>query len=415
MRWQAYPAYKDSGIEWLGEIPKEWEVKRLRFVCELNPKKSEIANLASNLEVSFLPMEKVGEDGSFTLDETRTLDQVRQGYTYFRDHDVVVAKITPCFENGKGTMFTGLLNGVGFGTTEFHVLRAQHSIHPRFVFYVTRSHPFRHLGTAMMTGAAGQKRVPEDFLKDFTVGFPSFSEQHAIAAVLDRKTAHIDALIAKKERQIELLQEKRAALISHAVTKGLSTLSDTAPVEKWTEARLGRFIKLQRGFDITGASECDGPFPVFSSGGLSGHSEIAMVKGPGVVIGRKGTLGTVHYSATDFWPHDTTLWVKEFQGNFPRFVYYFLIHLKLENLDVGSANPTLNRNHVHPTPVRFPDPKSQIRISAYLDKESFRTDKLTDRITESVTKLHEYRTALISAAVTGKIDVRNVGQQEATE
>ena len=103
-KWKPYPAYKDSGVEWLGEIPMHWEVKRLRFICEVNPSKTEISYLPIDMQISFLPMEQIGEDGSISLEEIRTIEQVRQGYTCFRNGDVIVAKITPCFENGKGAL-----------------------------------------------------------------------------------------------------------------------------------------------------------------------------------------------------------------------------------------------------------------------------------------------------------------------
>lgn len=209
---------KDSGVEWLGEIPSHWEIKRLRFVCELNPSKSEVADLSPDTQVSFLPMEKVNEDGTFSLDETRTVEQVWQGYTYFRDQDVVVAKITPCFENGKGAVFEGLVNGVGFGTTEFHVLRANQDTDPRFIFYLTRSNSFRQLGVMSMYGVAGQQRVPQEFLANFVTGFPLLLEQRAIAAHLDRETARLDAAAAEIETSIAHLEEYRAALIAAAVT-----------------------------------------------------------------------------------------------------------------------------------------------------------------------------------------------------
>jgi len=178
-------------------------------------------NLPSEMEVSFLPMECIGEDGRLSLEKTRTIEQVRQGYTYFQDEDVILAKITPCFENGKGALCQGLLNGIGFGTTELHVLRTNEKSYPKYIYYLTKSDPFQKIGAAMMYGAAGQKRLPEEFIRDFPVSTPTLPEQHAIATFLDRETAKINAQIAKKERLVELLQEKRAALISQAVTKGL--------------------------------------------------------------------------------------------------------------------------------------------------------------------------------------------------
>ena len=102
MKWKPYPRYRESGVEWLGCTPAHWQTKRLRFACDLNPRKTEVSWLPDDTEVSFLPMEMIGEDGSLDLSDTRTIDSVWQGYTYFRDGDVILAKITPCFENGKG-------------------------------------------------------------------------------------------------------------------------------------------------------------------------------------------------------------------------------------------------------------------------------------------------------------------------
>ena len=179
--------------------------------------------LPPEVPVSFVPMDAVGELGGLRLDAMRTLDEIGSGYTYFADGDVVVAKITPCFENGKGALAAGLTNGVAFGTTELHVLRPAPDFDPRFLFYLTVSERFRKLGEASMYGAGGQQRVPDTFIKDLLVPFPSLGEQCAIAAFLEDKTARIDTLIAKKRRLLELLAEKRQAVITRAVTKGLDS------------------------------------------------------------------------------------------------------------------------------------------------------------------------------------------------
>ncbi len=130
---------------------------------------------------------------------------------------------------------------------------------------------------------------------------------------------------------------------------------------------LGDVLTLQRGFDITKSEQTNGGIPIVSSSGISSYHNKWKVKGPGVVIGRKGTLGTVHFIPSNFWPHDTTLWIKDFKGNDPRFLNYFLQTLKLENFDVGASNPTLNRNHVHKIKTLFPkDLGTQKRIAAAL-------------------------------------------------
>ena len=130
--------------------------------------------------------------------------------------------------------------------------------------------------------------------------------------------------------------------------------------------KLGDVVTFQRGFDITKSEQTEGRIPIVSSSGISSFHNQWKTKGPGVVIGRKGTLGTVHFLNEDFWPHDTTLWVKDFKGNYCRFLYYFLQTLHLENFDTGSSNPTLNRNHIHKIWVVFPTLDVQLKIAAIL-------------------------------------------------
>jgi type I restriction enzyme S subunit len=144
----------------------------------------------------------------------------------------------------------------------------------------------------------------------------------------------------------------------------------------WKECALGDVVTFQRGFDITQAEQLVGVYPVVSSSGTkSFHSEYK-VKGPGVIIGRKGTLGTVFFLETDYWPHDTTLFVKDFHGNHPRFVYYFLKEFEFQNYDVGSSNPTLNRNHIHLLPCVLPPLPEQRAIASVLSSLDDKIDLL---------------------------------------
>lgn len=129
---------------------------------------------------------------------------------------------------------------------------------------------------------------------------------------------------------------------------------------------MGDVLALQRGFDITKKELNPGQVPVVSSSGTAYFHNEARVQPPGVVIGRKGSLGTVHMLRVPFWPHDTTLWVKDFKGNDPYFCSLLLRTLKLDNLDAGASNPTLNRNHAHRLSVRVPSIRSQRRIGAFL-------------------------------------------------
>ncbi len=127
------------------------------------------------------------------------------------------------------------------------------------------------------------------------------------------------------------------------------------------------FSRFNGGFDITRSEQRDGAIPVVSSGGVSSFHDVSVAHGPGgVVIGRKGTLGKTFYLDGDFWPHDTTLWVKDFKSSVPRFVYYFMSGFDTTWLDAGSANPTLNRNHLHPLRVLWPPVREQRAIADLL-------------------------------------------------
>lgn len=208
---------KDSGVEWLGEIPAHWQCRRLRFDLKMNPSKSEIQLDDQDL-VSFVPMEAVGEYGGLNLDIEKELSEIGSGYTYFSDNDVVVAKITPCFENRKGAFAKGLKNGVAFGTTELHVLRANNNLLPEYLFNITMSHAFAKLGESEMFGAGGQKRVPESFFKDFTIGIPPTLEQQKILNYIQDVRSKFSQRFDKVTEIISRLHEYRAALITNAVT-----------------------------------------------------------------------------------------------------------------------------------------------------------------------------------------------------
>lgn len=210
---------KPSGHPWLEEIPAHWDTYRLKFIAKLNPGKSASGYSASDTEkVVFLPMECVSTAGAVDQSNRERICDLWKGFTYFAKGDVVVAKITPCFENGKGALLSKLETDIGFGTTEFHVVRAGTKLVRQFLYLITASYRFRGIGERFMTGAAGQQRVSEQFIADFPIALPPPDEQQSIVTYIERETAKLDTLIAKYQRELELLAEYRASLISHAVT-----------------------------------------------------------------------------------------------------------------------------------------------------------------------------------------------------
>lgn len=240
-------------------------------------------------------------------------------------------------------------------------------------------------------------------LKEILVFFPTPEEQQRLVAILDEAFAAIAAARANAEQN---RQNARALFESYLQ----SVFSQRG--EGWIETTVGAQLMLQRGFDITKDQQKDGKIPVVSSGGIKSFHDTSMAKAPGVVIGRKGTLGKSFYLESDFWPHDTTLWVKDFKGNEPRFVYYLLSGLNLKKLDSGTANPALNRNLVHPIQIFWPPVHRQLELIQQLDDLFDETQRLESLYQRKIAALDELKQSLLQQAFSGQLDT---ARQEASQ
>jgi type I restriction enzyme S subunit len=441
--------YKDSEVWWLGDIPAHWDVKRLRFISQWSPSQREVQALADESEVSFVPMESVGEGGGLSLELTKPIADVKAGYTYFRDGDIVVAKITPCFENGKGALAEGLVNGVAFGTTELYVVRpTAKCVERKFLLYVTLSDPFRRLGAACMYGAGGQKRVPESFVRDFAVPLPPAAEQRAIAAFLDRETARLDVLLAKKERLIALLQEQRTAITAVAVVQGLdsSVRMKDSGVENlgqvpshWTVKRLkhvaqhsGSGIQMGPfGSMLKDLSTNDTGYRVYGqentiSGDFSAgarwvtaqqYTELCdyIVREGDIVLTRKGSLGNARVFPPACEPgiiDSDTIRVRTDADAIDTAFLVLLLHEapyvgeQIGAVRRGAVLGGLNTATIANLVLALPPLDEQRRIVASMSERCRCLERLQAAVHIEIDRLHELRNSLISSAVTGKIDVR---------
>lgn len=164
-----------------------WGLTPLGSVCYINPKKGQDPRLSSGVEVSFVPMPAVTERGEIDATAVKEYDEVKTGFTYFSENDVLFAKITPCMENGKGAVAKGLHNGIGFGSTEFHVLRPiSGKSNPYWIYTITAFSQFREDAASNMTGSAGQRRVPASFLENYRVAVPPIELQEQFAAFVEQ-------------------------------------------------------------------------------------------------------------------------------------------------------------------------------------------------------------------------------------
>ena len=202
---------KSTFLEMFGKL--KGELVPLSKACEINPKKSEISALNSKIVVSFIPMAAVSSKGQIDLTQEKSIESVWSGFTYFAEGDVVFAKITPCMENGKGAIMKGLKNKLGFGTTEFHVLRPIQKLStPEWIYHLTMQNSFRKEAENNMTGSAGQKRVPTDFFSKYKVVIPPIKLQTQFANIVEK----VETLKTQYQQSLTELQNMYGVLSQKA-------------------------------------------------------------------------------------------------------------------------------------------------------------------------------------------------------
>ena len=205
---------KDSGVEWIREIPVDWEISRIKYVSIFEPS-CDFKKLTPETIITYSPMECI-KNGTFER-RTSLYGNLAHTLTPFQNGDIVMAKVTPCFENGNIAIMNELQSGYGLGSSELFVFRPQ-NINTRYLFYWLQNKLFVHQACATMTGTGGLKRISPSFVKNCNIHYPSAAEQAQIAAYLDAKCAEIDGLIAKKEQLVKELESYKKSLIYEVVT-----------------------------------------------------------------------------------------------------------------------------------------------------------------------------------------------------
>ena len=241
-------------------------------------------------------------------------------------------------------------------------------------FLVTYYETGRWYKAVQMIAAEGARNhgllniAPNDFFDTALILPPSREEQELIGLFF----ARLDNLITLHQRKYDKLVVFKKSMLEKMFPKDGESVPEirfAGFTDPWEQRKLGEVAPLQRGFDLPVNQMTPGPYPVVMSNGIGGWHSKYMVKGPGVVTGRSGTIGSLHYIEQNFWPHNTSLWVTSFNGNEPRFIYWLYASIGLERFGSGSGVPTLNRNDVHDLRVGFPcDVAEQRRIGTFFSR-----------------------------------------------
>jgi type I restriction enzyme, S subunit len=394
---------------------------RLRHVVKVNPLSRRFDRLGDDELVTFLPMENVWTGDQLDLSQSRPKSAVATGYTRFESGDVVVPKITPTFEASRSVLIPDIPHSVGAGTTELHVVRPGPEIDPRYLLYIFHGHDFLKLGAAEMYGVAGQKRVPDDLIRDWTVDLPPLDEQRRIADFLDAETAKMDQMISLRTRQASLLDEREASWRSRLFLKSKSGTWVRVKHLLSSKPRYGVLvpefvddgIPLIRVGDLTGLSSRDGLVMIPEH--LSAKYQRTVTRLGDVLVAVVGaTIGKVAVVSEDVTGANTNraiavlrLHPKHMPSLFATWVGG--TEFKQQALfatSADSAQPTLGMEDLANFSLRWPMDDIEEKAMANIVAEHQRATVATHTgINRQLALLAERRQALITATVTGAISV----------
>ncbi|QZE13302.1 restriction endonuclease subunit S [Halosquirtibacter laminarini] len=394
-----YDNYKESGIEWLGKIPENWKVVKIKHVLSnLNSRRIPLSSVeraemkehqydyygASGVidkVDNYLFDEEtilIGEDGANLLSRSKRLAFIASGKYWVNNHAHILKPI-----DGSIRYFAELLETIDY--------------------------------TPLIVGAA-QPKLTQEALMNVEVIKPPMNEQYTIASYLDHKTIQIDTLIEKKEKLIEKLKLQRQAIINEAVTKGLNP---DAPMkdsgiewlgkipEHWKLKKLKYFAKIHNGKDQKEVLIEEGGYPVLGTGGEFGRAKHFLYDKPSVLLGRKGTIDNPLFIEEPFWTVDTLFYTKISETVFPKFFYYLCKTIHFDYYQESSAVPSMTQDNLNNILLCWTSFEEQVEIAQYIDVKLKGIDSTIEKISLSIEKLKLYRQSIISEAVTGKIDVRD--------
>ena len=420
---EKYKEYKDSGVQWLGEIPSHWKCIPIRRIAQVNPLKNKQLN--EDDIVGYAPMDRIRCDKMTPT--IITVSKLTSGLTYCETGDIVLAKVTPCFENGNVAIVPTVQNGCCFGSSELFVFRAKSIVNVRFLFYTFLNKGFVDAGASTMRGTGGLKRVTTEFANNAPIPLPFKAEQRSIVSYLDTKCSLLDTLLSNKEKQISLLQEMKQRVIADAVTRGVNpnvkfkaTNIPWLPEipEDWEMSKVSSHFR-QRNVKVS-----DKEYPALSvskMGVTPQLDNVALSNAEGnsrklVKVGdyavnsrsdRKGSCGVSQYEGSVslitivLEPFDidrgyvhylfrSNPWIEEFYRNGRGIV-----------ADLWTTNYQMMKGMYLPIP-----PLSEQRaIVSYITERTSKIDTLIEKLTKEIECVKEYKQRLISDVVTGQVKV----------
>ena len=418
---------KDSGIEWIGEIPKEWEIKRIKYVAEFEPK-CNMNELNNDSIVTYLPMECL-KNGYFEKRE-RNLGDLPTSLTHFQENDIVMAKVTPCFENGNIAIMQKLQSGFGLGSSELFVLRCK-TVNIHYLFWWLQNRGFVSQACSTMTGTGGLKRVSPYFIKNCTMHMPPEIEQVRISNFLYAQCEELDNVHKKTCASIEEYKKLKQAVITQAVTKGIRgnrELKDNGiewigeiPVE-WEERRIKTLFNLRKERNFSPLEEVN-LISLYTDLGVVQHSELEKTTGNkasnadgyktvyrddivvNIILCWMGAIGRSEYNGVTSPAYDVYIPRNEVLSKF----YHYYFRTKGFSGDCYKRGKGIMAmrwrtysDQFRDIRVVYPSLEEQREIVNYLDQKCAAIDELIAKKEQYLSEIENYKKSLIYEYVTGK-------------
>ena len=421
-----YPQYKDSKVEWLGRVPHGWDVMRLMRVASVNDDVLP-ESTSPTFEIEYVDIGSVSLDRGIERAEKLIFsDAPSRARRLVRDGDVLVSTvrtylkaIAPVVNQPENLVVS----------TGFAVIRPMLKLCPGYAKYALQTTGFVDEVISRSTGVSYPAINASDLVR-ISIPVPSLDEQAAIVAFLDLETSKIDALISEQEKLIALLAEKRVATISQAVTRGLDRDSPTkesragwlgSVPSHWKVVPLRWYSRCNSGdgissTDIELAADTEHKIPAIGGNGRMGFTFAGNVDQPLLAIGRVGALcGNVHLVQPPAWISDNALMLTPSHAFCLEFLAYVLRSRNLNEIASKTAQPLITGTQVADQRVPLPPMIEQEAIAEFINYETGKFDALQAQAENAVALFKERRSALISAAATGQIDVRSAVSQAAIQ
>ncbi|MBS4710885.1 restriction endonuclease subunit S [Aeromonas caviae] len=418
-QYQPYPEYKDSGVEWLGEVPTNWSVATLRHALVGIKNGSTATQLDEGIDTVQISRIETISTGEINHDKVGFVEFVDALHHYrLNVGDILFSHINSLPMVGNIAQYCSkipLYHGM-------NLLRLQPSakVESRYLYWWLKSTFSRQSVESLAKPAINQASIAIDQIKSIPCLYPMWDEQCIIAAFLDYETARIDRLITQQQRLIELLKEKRQAVISHAVTKGLnpeapmkdSGIEWLGQVPKhWKVGSLRWYLRVSSGeylsnqhFDLEPSESAI--YPVIGGNGVMGYTSHKNQATP-LVVGRVGALcGNVHLVDGECWVTDNALLIGLSSKISVNFAAHYLKSLNLNKLANQNTQPLITGTMIKDQNIALPPLHEQSEIVEFVTQEEQKLNLLVAKAEQAIVLMQERRTALIAAAVTGKIDLR---------